>query len=63
MTRSISDEWIMGDSRRKEIKRHISEERLDELLGEVEDNRHQERLGFLKNLYWGDTIAEAADRE
>jgi len=53
----------MGDSRRKEIKRHISEERLDELLGEVEDNRHQERLGFLKNLYQGDTIAEAADRE
>ena len=53
----------MSDDRRKEIKRHLSEEKLDELLREAEETRHQERLGFIKNLYRGDTIAEAADRE
>ena len=53
----------MGDGRRKEIKRHLPEERIDELLRGAEDNRRQERLGFLKNLYRGDTIEEAADRE
>ncbi|SDE03587.1 hypothetical protein SAMN05192552_11103, partial [Natrinema hispanicum] len=26
-------------------------------------DRRKERLGFLKNLYYGDSIAEAADRE
>lgn len=53
----------MGRERRKEIKRHISEEKLDELLRDAEDKHRIRRLGFVKNLYQGDTIAEAADRE
>ncbi|GGI95717.1 hypothetical protein GCM10008995_02230 [Halobellus salinus] len=46
----------------KEIKRHISEEKLDELLRDAEDKHRIQRLGFVKNLYQGDTIAEADDR-
>jgi len=53
----------MGRERRKEIKRHLSEEKLDELLRDAEDKHRIRRLGFVKNLYQGDTIAEAADRE
>ena len=53
----------MGSNRRKEIKRHLSEEKLDELLRDAEDKHRIRRLGFVKNLYQGDTIAEAADRE
>lgn len=53
----------MGRERRKEIKRHISEEKLDELLRDDEDKHRIRRLGFVKNLYQGDTIAEAANRE
>jgi len=53
----------MGRERRKEIKRHLSEEKIDELLRDAEDKHRIRRLGFVKNLYQGDTIAEAADRE
>jgi len=53
----------MERSRRKEIKRHLSEEEIDELLREAEDDHRLRRLGFLKNLYQGDSIPEAADRE
>ena len=53
----------MERSRRKEIKRHLTEEEIDELLREAEDDHHLRRLGFLKNLYQGDSIPEAADRE
>jgi len=53
----------MGRERRKEIKCHISEEKFDELLRDAEDKHRIRRLGFVKNLYQGDTIAEAADRE
>jgi transposase len=53
----------MGRERRKEIKRHLSEEKLDELLRDAEDKHRIRRLGFVKNLYQGDTIAEAADHE
>ena len=53
----------MSGDRRKEITYHLPEERIDELLREAEDDRRKERLGFLKKLYYGDTIAEAADRE
>jgi transposase len=53
----------MGRERRKEIKRHLSEGKLDELLRDAEDKHRIRRLGFVKNLYQGDTIAEAADRE
>ncbi len=53
----------MERSRRKEIKYHLAEEKIDELLREAEDDHHLRRLGFLKNLYQGDSIPEAADRE
>jgi transposase len=53
----------MSDDRRKEIKYHLPEEEIDELLREATDDRRKERLGFLKNLYYGDSIEEAADRE
>lgn len=53
----------MERSRRKDIKRHLSEEALDELLREAEDDHRLRRLGFVKNLYHGDSIPEAADRE
>jgi transposase len=53
----------MERSRRKEIKHHLSEQEIDELLKEAEDKHRRRRLGFLKNLYRGDSIPEAADRE
>ena len=53
----------MERSRRKEVKRHLSEEEIDELLREAEDDHRFRRLGFLKNIYRGDSIPEAADRE
>jgi len=53
----------MERSRRKEIEHHLTEEEIDELLREAEDDHHVRRLGFLKNLYHGDSIPEAADRE
>ena len=57
------DVLAMGRERRKEIKRHLSEEKLVELLRTAENKHRIRRLGFVKNLYQGDTIAEAADRE
>ncbi len=53
----------MTNGRRKEITHHLPEERIDELLREAEDVHRLRRLGFVKNLYRGDTIPEAADRE
>ena len=53
----------MERSRRKEIEHHLTEEEIDELLREAEDDHHVRRLGFLKNLYHGDSIPETADRE
>ena len=50
-------------SRRTEIKRHLPEDEIDEMLREAEDDHHLRRIGFVKNLYQGDTIPEAADRE
>jgi len=50
-------------SRRTEIERHLPEEEIDEMLREAEDKHHIRRIGFVKNLYQGDTIPEAADRE
>jgi len=50
-------------SRRTEIKRHLPEEEIDKMLREAEDDHHLRRIGFVKNLYQGDTIPEAADRE
>ena len=53
----------MESARRTEIERHLPEERIDELLREAEDDHRLRRIGFVKNLYRGDTISEAADRE
>lgn len=53
----------MGNDRRKEIKNHLTEDEIDELLKDAEDTQHLRRIGFVKNLYKGDTIPEAADRE
>jgi hypothetical protein len=58
----MGDVRIMGNNCREEIKYHLPEERIDELLREVDDKRKYERVGFLKDLYQGDTIGEAADR-
>jgi len=61
--RANTDILVVERARRKEIKRHLSEEEIDELLREAEDKHRLRRLGFLKNLYRGDSIPEAADRE
>jgi transposase len=50
-------------SRRTEVKRHLSEEEIDEMLREAKNDHHLRRIGFVKNLYQGDTVPEAADRE
>jgi transposase len=52
----------MERERRKEIERHLSEKKIDELLHEAKDDHRLRRLSFLKNLYRGDSIPEAADR-
>ena len=53
----------MGTGRRKEIERHLSEAEVDAKLRDEEDPEMVRRLGFIKNLYQGDTLGEAADRE
>ena len=53
----------MGTGRRKEIERHLSEAELDAKLRDEEDPEMVRRLGFIKNLYQGDTLGEAAGRE
>lgn len=53
----------MGNGRRKEINRHLTEDELDAKLRETDDPEMVRRLGFIKNLYQGDTLAEAANRE
>jgi transposase len=53
----------MGKGRRKEIERHLSEDDLDARLRDAEDPEMVRRLGFIKNLYRGDTLGEAAARE
>jgi hypothetical protein len=41
----------MGDHRRKEIKRHLPKEELDEQLAEADDEEIVRRLSFIKNQY------------
>jgi len=53
----------MANGRRKEIIRHLTEEELTKKLRDADDPKIVRRLGFVKNLYQGDTLAEAADRE
>lgn len=52
----------MANGRRKEIIRHLNEEELSKKLREADDSEIVRRLSFVKNLYKGDTLAEAADR-
>jgi transposase len=52
----------MANGRRKEIIRHLTEEELTEELREADDPKIVRRLSFVKNLYRGDTLEEAADR-
>lgn len=52
----------MGRDRQKEIKRHLTEEELDKKLAETDDPKIVRRLCFVKNLYHGDTLVEAAVR-
>jgi transposase len=47
--------------REKEVVRHLDEEDLDRLLTETESVKVHERLVFIKQLYKGATLAEAAD--
>lgn len=51
----------MPGDRRKEIVRHISEDDLDQLLAEPTDKKLTKRLIFLKHLYKGATLEDAAD--
>lgn len=53
----------MASGRRKEITRHLTEAELDAELGAADDPAMVRRIGFVKNLYRGDTLAEAAARE
>jgi transposase len=52
----------MGHGRRKDIERHLTEEELDAKLRDETDSEMVRRLSFIKNLYYGDTLGEAAER-
>ena len=52
----------MSNDRRKEVVRHLTDEELDRLLSEADDPKVVRRLVFIKNLYKGDTLKQAADR-
>lgn len=52
----------MSRNRRKEITRHLSEDELDRRLAETNDPDIVCRLIFIKNLYAGDTLEDAANR-
>jgi hypothetical protein len=53
----------IGRERRKEIRRHISEGKLDELRRDAGYKHRIRCLRFVKIFYQSDTIAEAADWE
>ena len=46
----------MSGDRRIEIVRHLSEDELNRLLSEADDDKIVRRLTFIKNLYAGDTL-------
>lgn len=52
----------MNHHRRKEITRHLTEDELDQLLAQAADPKIVRRLIFIKNLYTGDTLEDAANR-
>ena len=58
----LTDFDSMTGGRRKPIERHLDERELDRLLAETDDDKMIRRLVFVKNLYRGDTITEAASR-
>jgi transposase len=47
--------------REKEIIRHLSVEELDRFLAETDDEKESKRLTFLKRVYKGASLADAAD--
>ena len=47
--------------REKEIIRHLSEDDLDRLITETDDKKESDRLIFMKRLYKGATLEDAAD--
>lgn len=51
----------MAGDRHKEIVRHLSEDDLDRLLDETNDDKISKRLTFIKRLYKGATLEDAAD--
>lgn len=53
----------MGSDSTLAIERRLSEADLDERLRKADDVRRLRRLGFIKNLYQGDSIPEAIRRE
>jgi len=53
----------MDETSTPNIDRRVPEETLDEWMDETDDVEVIRRLGFLKNLHRGDTVAEAIRRE
>ena len=47
--------------RETEIVRHLSQDSLDRLLTETDDEKVSKRLTFVKRLYRGATLEDAAD--
>ncbi len=48
--------------REKEIVPHVSQADLDRLLTETADEKVSKQLTFIKRLYKGATLADAADK-
>jgi transposase len=57
-----SDGSTVSRDRRTDVVRHLTEEDLERLLAEADDPKVIRRLIFVKNLYAGDTLEEAANR-
>jgi len=53
----------MSDSDSIPVTRHLSEAELDARLREADDVQRLRRLGFIKNLYQGDSVTVAINRE
>lgn len=53
----------MDDSESLQIDRRIPEAELNRRLAETNNVEELRRLGFIKNLYQGDSIVDAIDRE
>jgi transposase len=51
----------MSGNRRKELARHLNEDNLDRILAESTDEKLTERLSFIKRIYKGATLEDAAD--